>query len=1357
MDGLFTQSSVTKSHIAPSVCGDLVSRILASSCVGENTTVVDEIMAKIFHSVTVPAVLDTRSLDLATSTLQSISQRYPKSFEAALQSALNPSFVSSKYALDDARRLELRKFIQSTFSATPHKLQYVSEVTSSDLGLFLALENPSLAIRVEALSKFASSIPLENCTIENPSMDLVELGRAVLRCVTDTSFDVCRAACTTDIFSRLGALLPSDEVFGAFMQAHKYWITQYSFAAKASCEILESLLPAMASNDMLPKLVQMHEPQLLLLNVQTLQLVQYSAERLSDHHRELILAALKFAEALGKAGVTLLSSFKKPKSMMGKEENAATARDTVISLIADAMASKITKKTLQSSITVLHKCLVLADDKNRPSIVLRLLLEVGTVMVNKSPTSVETQVILTLALCWVHNTHNIAHEKLVIKSLHLASKAFLPSNICVGSFHLPVERSLGLMVLQSLLASGSPASASAVALCLQTFFSSSILPVLCNLSFLPENSVSSSFITVADESHEIFFADCETEILPVSPPAPRIRTGALHTLAAYLSSALSQKSSGEALLSTDLHVVVMIMITACSDVERDVRLGGLAIAAELVVTPRAIEIGTCSLGKTKVSLLANALCSSSVGIEGDAVACVNVLKEILKAPAVREEFTSYLSACVQHYMWKVARLTAPVMSALLVRDFPSVWPAIESLLHTANATEGNCRYASLLVSMIIQYFCSSPLPQHLQTGFTTKLVACITSSSATPLSLQLKEQVIKSFTTGWVKQLNDSDRELLFYALLQQQLTQSGNEIIVQALQHVMVPLPLIIRTLQDRQRMLSEALQSVAASDAVHLVENGGHEASLYVGAAQPIQQMSSYLEAVSGIIRSTTDTHLELQSLAATLMDIFSIVGDFSMRTVLEVHYLRALLLDLAHVCLSSVPKSSITGTTSKTPKKSKKTTVVAGVYTIERIGQDVDVVLRCIGSDMAMTAYGQVAALNLLKVLLTLSPQETDRAVATLSSVLSAASLDASNAKVNNFSVGIVQTVVEIRNQIGSKASPQEIVEPFMRGLGGISAAKRHQLLRIVRGIYDEGVLPTCVTTILGHTLASWDSSEKTQSSEIPTTIVLSQAAQRKAQRQMKTSLTEELFLMACSTCMKASPHNQIATLVALTSLTTCLLELTNDSTDNIVSVHMANTEAYEFDAAKYVDYVSSLSGIASGTKLHPALVLLNLQCILHIVENKTFHRALLTLFSNHDESVNNDIQKLFLQLCQHLLELLGSAAQIQQRAYHEPSLGKANIQVVISESNSYVISPVEFARQVTVNSLDIISSIQRLLDGPTFFVILQELLAHEESAVRQNALHLLSQRLQSTSERTIAYDVSCDIQYVSLNNTCRILSF
>jgi hypothetical protein len=148
---------------------------------------------------------------------------------------------------------------------------------------------------------------------------------------------------------------------------------------------------------------------------------------------------------------------------------------------------------------------------------------------------------------------------------------------------------------------------------------------------------------------------------------------------------------------------------------------------------------------------------------------------------------------------------------------------------------------------------------------------------------------------------------------------------------------------------------------------------------------------------------------------------------------------------------------------------------------------------------------------------------------------------------------------------------------------------------------------------------------------------------------------------------------------------------------------------------------------------ASLLLQLEFVFEVLENKTFHRQLLPLIEA--ESGSDVLQSYFLELSEQVLQLLALSTRAQGSV---PSTDLDKKKTV----NSYLsVQLGDSAVDITVNSLgrsvntwclDILKATQKVLDAPSFVAILQELLGHEDPSVRQTALQILSKRLLAMSQ-------------------------
>ena len=118
---------------------------------------------------------------------------------------------------------------------------------------------------------------------------------------------------------------------------------------------------------------------------------------------------------------------------------------------------------------------------------------------------------------------------------------------------------------------------------------------------------------------------------------------------------------------------------------------------------------------------------------------------------------------------------------------------------------------------------------------------------------------------------------------------------------------------------------------------------------------------------------------------------------------------------------------------------------------------------------------------------------------------------------------------------------------------------------------------------------------------------------------------------------------------------------------------------------------------------------------------------------------ELQTYCLELCEQVLQLLSSGSRAQAAALADAAAGK--VRKSSEEEDLLTVRLGDSEIQVGINGvgknvwtwcLDILKSLQKLLDAPAFVAILQELLDHPDSGVRQTALQILGQRLQEMSE-------------------------
>jgi len=369
------------------------------------------------------------------------------------------------------------------------------------------------------------------------------------------------------------------------------------------------------------------------------------------------------------------------------------------------------------------------------------------------------------------------------------------------------------------------------------------------------------------------------------------------------------------------------------------------------------------------------------------------------------------------------------------------------------------------------------------------------------------------------------------------------------------------------------------------------------------------------------------------------------------------------------------------------------------------------------------------------------------------------------------------------------PQEILQPLCAYFGEMPAHRRSTLLNLALASLHDTALPACVNILLVHAFCTFEmdieqsakaaAAAAEGSANDGAVILLSRAAQRKAFRSLKTSQPEELFRLAVDITNSRGAEAQVFNLVAIAKTAHSFLEMAfvkSKFQPEIVSVEIGDeTNPMTVDTSKLLEYLESIlqrqTGLTSvttaadaavkaggGSKGTPgktsaaataaaaasanesrgsaaAMVLLNLEFLYETMESKQFHRSLVPLIDGVNGAAK--IQEQFVELSEQLLQLLALATQIQQVTTPDMTANKKKKSLTIRLGGEIAhLSAQAFGKSIWIWCLDILKSLQRLLDAPTFVSILQELIDHEQPGVRKAALQILGQRLQhmSTNKRS-----------------------
>lgn len=137
---------------------------------------------------------------------------------------------------------------------------------------------------------------------------------------------------------------------------------------------------------------------------------------------------------------------------------------------------------------------------------------------------------------------------------------------------------------------------------------------------------------------------------------------------------------------------------------------------------------------------------------------------------------------------------------------------------------------------------------------------------------------------------------------------------------------------------------------------------------------------------------------------------------------------------------------------------------------------------------------------------------------------------------------------------------------------------------------------------------------------------------------------------------------------------------------------------------------------------SLALITLEYVADILKSKNFHRNLVTLL----ESTDTTLQKYLLDFSEQLLYLISLSTRMQLLSGSKHN--KISIDVYLGKE----IVPVNcllLGKTLEQQAMNMLSSMERLLDAPTFVLIMEEILLHENQFIRYKALQILSNRLES----------------------------
>lgn len=748
-----------------------------------------------------------------------------------------------------------------------------------------------------------------------------------------------------------------------------------------------------------------------------------------------------------------------------------------------------------------------------------------------------------------------------------------------------------------------------------------------------------------------------------------------------------------------------------------------------------------------------------------------------------------LSVCIT-YGWSVPTVTSCVLKAVLLSckkpgDLYGAWPYIKSLFmhcpvsNDVSAQSSDVLFLSELILRCLNYTVGTVKgAADTEVDVVESIINIITGPGEGRLmnapTIQWLSLTGRNSGSEWCSNISQEHKVALFQALIAKSLKNPGSPGLIAALSLIPVDMSIIIKELLSHKKSIENTMETgnfgdlTEASDQITFM-NFELDAS---DVASSLQLFYNALEAISPLIRVllesvNADNAHNFGNCVCVLFDILGLIVNPKFSSLLVIEYCKGIILDSIQIILDTLTAGQFESTEIiagklKAPSKrirqrsgssssltsTDEDTFLYGSYPSSRVNNDTDCLFRVLQTSKLHQTQSSV--LVVLNSLMKLSPKNVSlHAITTLSEILSNATLTSAAENTNALSVSADSTASLLRTILttltkyiraetnisisGSSTTWDQIVQPLFAHFQSISQFRRAGLVRTAIDVLGDITLSSCASALLSHSFVSYckeevntqdlQNSMDTVENQTIFTAVISRAAVKKAHRQVIVSPPQEFYQLALDTFLSCkNPMVQTATLVNLMSTAEELFDFGLNSFRGVSSSIKSSCYYVSMLLAPSREFNS----IADPIKL----AVLHLQFVFSVLENGTYHKLLaphingwelVDVITDESADIWTTPQVFFVQLCEKCLRFLASSVNAQQLEKREKI-----------QSNTVPLS--SMSKQAWKSCVDIIDSLQRLLDGPTFLALLQNLLVHEQPAVRQKALQILASRLeQLTTER------------------------
>ena len=1244
-------------------------------------------------------------LDFSTRALRFLSQRFPEAID---------SVVAKSKEMGGGR--SNNDLIKAALIDSPLMLE--------DTSLLLALRSPVDAVRTAAVNAFADKVDLNAPT----TPDVVCLGEAVCDILKEQTFEVLSSAWREDILVRVAAHVSTSVLLSTFVASWQHWSSRLRFTKKASA-ILSAILECSSTPEVSAALQRSPIGSAWLFSTvcTTAQgsLLSGLPRDLSSKRRELIESLSSTAVECAKQ---LSHAFPFFKNITAKIIQKSATQDVLPKSIASLLkqdseifaseAEKLSSTTVDliSSLAVAdlydRVLKLVANDEQSASSVLRFHLPLLINLVSQPTSGVESKVCeyLTTAIGAIP-----ANEK---EYSWRSFGQFLPEFLADNDFEAPA-----LKLLIALLKSQSLEYTGMLGTAMSTLFKSNPQLILLKIAY----------------AQHLSDVNLRTAAVWALPPF------VLSVSDGCVSSFVTKQLRPDVAYS--LLLCLPLVFDGFNSPDKAIREASFELADAFKHLPPNTHL---RFEKNEASsFLVDLPLADLVSFIGEL--CKRSQRGSVELPTASpfNEGSDVPAAQLSNMkgivvgLIKVLGWHRPTMSAGLILlsqrslSLREAWD-IFSAIHK-DQPEESAATSELYRVMFRAFRFVDDIDKATLSRVASMIVEMAKQKTA------IRGQLLSIYVEKWALYMTADQRTSIFEALLSAQERMPGQQDIVNAL----VEAPLDSKSIIDSITLaLSRFTES--CSERVIDVTAANLEDESERGAMVPLQQLGSVLEVMNGHIPKVDATafRTQLSSLLLNLFRVLAFVNRCVSISVVGAEYAKSLILDSARACIE-VGGLDLINNSEKSATKIRKSKSVVEVYQLDQVSSDVGEILTALQSSKLVAL--QFSALNTLGALLSLIPTLVPVCISRLGKLLVSASSEGTFTKHGRSErEGLVEDILVklhsiLRNGSEQPVAPQHFLQPLCFHFANLSTLRRSYLVRVSTEILGDHSMPCMVSVLLCNSMSSYEleGDDTMSSNDFTGLILLSRAAQRKAQRALKNSKPQDLFRLALDFPLRKSGRSQVSNVIHLLRAADLMFR-------EILSVN-SSTDHHErtgVDVTMLVAYTKKLLSEFHPNYAHSdqsilcTLLLLHLEYIHGTLESRAFHRALVLV----DSSGEFKLQSLLLEIAEESLQLVASVSDlaIDSSANHD-----SMIDVAIGHQNVHV-SLRTFAVAVYDWCLDIIKSLQRLLDTPTFIAVLQELLDHEHFAIRQRAVQMLTERLsdakiaQQSEEQSLYFDLFCRLR-------------